>query len=162
MLRPEGRGWFYSYLAKHAEGYTPPALRRKTLVHGHGHHKSIMGVAPERTLLQQMELDFGDFVPASCCGVAGAFGFEKEHYDVSIKAGEHALLPRAIARKSERFHLRGCSPEPKSYRTFILCLPRETTQSATLPAIFRRSMTRARQRASSTASTRAWPSPFAR
>jgi Fe-S oxidoreductase len=35
-----------------------------------------------------------DAVDSGCCGMAGAFGFEKEHYDVSMKAGERVLLPR--------------------------------------------------------------------
>ena len=82
------------FLASEADGYEPPRLEgRKALVHGHCHHKSIMGAGPERDLLKKMGLDFDDFVPASCCGMAGAFGFEEDHYDISIAAGEHALLP---------------------------------------------------------------------
>ena len=81
------------FLDQHAEDYEPPKLDRKAVVHGHCHHKSIMGGDSEKKLLKQMGLDFDDFVPASCCGMAGAFGFEEEHYDVSIKAGEYSLLP---------------------------------------------------------------------
>ena len=40
-----------------------------------------------------MGLDF-ELLDSGCCGMAGAFGFEKDHYDVSIKAGERVLLPR--------------------------------------------------------------------
>ena len=80
------------FLAEELDGYEPPRLSRKALVHGHCHHKSIMGVDAERALLDKMNLDYK--VPAaSCCGMAGAFGFEAEHYDVSIQAGEHKLLP---------------------------------------------------------------------
>ncbi len=81
------------FLENEADDYEPPSLNREALVHGHCHHKSIMGADSEKSLLRQMGLDFDDFVPASCCGMAGAFGFEAEHYDVSIQAGEHKLLP---------------------------------------------------------------------
>ena len=81
------------FLTDEAEGYEPPRLEREALVHGHCHHKSIMGAGTEKQLLRDVGLKFDDFVPASCCGMAGAFGFEEEHYDVSIASGEHALLP---------------------------------------------------------------------
>ena len=47
----------------------------------------------ETALLKKMGLDF-ELLDSGCCGMAGAFGFEKDHYDVSIKAGERVLLPR--------------------------------------------------------------------
>ena len=81
------------FLTDEADDYEPPRLEQEALVHGHCHHKSIMGADPEKQLLEEVGLDFDDYVPASCCGMAGAFGFEEEHYDVSIQAGEHALLP---------------------------------------------------------------------
>ena len=50
-------------------------------------------------MLEKMGLDL-DLPDAGCCGMAGAFGFEKAHYDVSIACGERVLLPavRAAAR----------------------------------------------------------------
>ncbi len=77
-----------------------PKLPRKAIVHGHCHHKAIMGMNDEAVLLRRLGLDFQ--VPDSgCCGMAGAFGFERgEHYDVSIKVGERVLLP-AVRNASE-------------------------------------------------------------
>ena len=89
------------FLENEADDYKPPSLNRTALVHGHCHHKSIMGADSEKDLLRQMGLDFDDFVPASCCGMAGAFGFEAEHYDVSIQAGEHKLLPEVREAASD-------------------------------------------------------------
>ncbi len=89
------------FLDGEAEGYEPPRLPRKALAHGHCHHKSIMGMGGEYEVLKAMELEFDNFVPSSCCGMAGAFGFEKEHYDVSIKAGEFALLPAVREASAE-------------------------------------------------------------
>ncbi len=72
--------------------YQPPQLKRKALVHGHCHHKAIMKMTDENALLSKLGLDF-QVLDSGCCGMAGSFGFEKDHYDVSIKVGERVLLP---------------------------------------------------------------------
>jgi len=71
----------------------PPRLRRRALVHGHCHHKSILDFDAETKLLSRYGLDL-DVLDSGCCGMAGSFGFEKgDRYDVSIAAGERVLLP---------------------------------------------------------------------
>jgi Fe-S oxidoreductase len=81
------------FLNKKVEGYQPPQLARKALVHGHCHHKSVMGMDDEKALLKKMGIDFETPEPG-CCGMAGSFGFEAgRHYDVSIACGEQRLLP---------------------------------------------------------------------
>ncbi len=80
------------FLKKHAEGYRPPRLERKAIVHGHCHHKSVMGLEDEEELLRDLGLEV-EQPEATCCGMAGSFGFEASHYDVSMKLGERALLP---------------------------------------------------------------------
>src|SRR6185312_10054034 len=80
------------FLVKKVDGYQPPRLEGTALVHGHCHHKALMGMDDEQELLSRMGLTLN--VPDSgCCGMAGAFGFEQEHYDISIKVGERVLLP---------------------------------------------------------------------
>ncbi|MGH2344646.1 MAG: (Fe-S)-binding protein, partial [Chloroflexota bacterium] len=80
------------FLVKKVEGYQPPRLEGKALLHGHCHHKAIMGLGDEERILAQMGLTLT--VPDSgCCGMAGAFGFEKDHHEISIKVGERVLLP---------------------------------------------------------------------
>ncbi|HYZ15844.1 MAG TPA: FAD-binding and (Fe-S)-binding domain-containing protein [Candidatus Acidoferrum sp.] len=75
------------------EDWTPPRLERKATVHGHCHQKSLLGMQPERTLLERMGVD-ATWLDDGCCGMAGAFGFEAgEHYDVSVKCGELGYLP---------------------------------------------------------------------
>ncbi|MGN6400622.1 MAG: (Fe-S)-binding protein, partial [Flavisolibacter sp.] len=82
------------FLQKKAPDFKIPELQKKAIVHGHCHHKSIMKMDCEKTLLKKIGLDF-EVLPTSCCGMAGYFGYEKgEHYDVSIKAGEQLLLPK--------------------------------------------------------------------
>jgi FAD/FMN-containing dehydrogenase/Fe-S oxidoreductase len=73
-------------------GYGPPRLERKALVHGHCHQKAIMGLGAEQELYEKLGLDF-EVLDSGCCGLAGSFGFEREHYDVSMSVGERRLLP---------------------------------------------------------------------
>jgi Fe-S oxidoreductase len=80
------------FLVHHADGYEPPTLNRAAVVHGHCHHKSVLGFGDEETLLNKMGLDYHT-LDSGCCGMAGAFGFEREHYDVSVACGERVLLP---------------------------------------------------------------------
>jgi Fe-S oxidoreductase len=76
--------------------FAPPKLRRKAVVHGHCHHKAVMHMDAEVSLLRKLELDY-DLLDSGCCGMAGSFGFEKDKYDVSVKCGERVLLPAVRA-----------------------------------------------------------------
>lgn len=80
------------FLDKRLPHYQPPQLGRKALVHGHCHHRAVMKMDAEEKVLQKLGLDF-NLLDSGCCGMAGGFGFEKEHYDISIQVGERVLLP---------------------------------------------------------------------
>jgi len=71
-----------------------PQLHRKALLHGHCHHKSIMKMSAEESLLHRIGIDFHSPAPG-CCGMAGSFGFErdKDKYEISQAIGELELLP---------------------------------------------------------------------
>ncbi|HEX6639902.1 MAG TPA: FAD-linked oxidase C-terminal domain-containing protein [Thermoanaerobaculia bacterium] len=69
-----------------------PALHRKALVQAHCHHKAVMRFDAEEALLRGIGLEL-THPDSGCCGMAGAFGFEKKHYDLSMKVGERVLLP---------------------------------------------------------------------
>ncbi len=71
----------------------PPRLARKALVHGHCHHHAVIGMQAERKMLERLGLDF-ELLDAGCCGLAGSFGFNAKHYDVSMRIAEHQLLPK--------------------------------------------------------------------
>jgi len=73
-----------------------PQLGGEALVHGHCHQKSVFGMAAEMALLQRLGIR-ARTVESGCCGMAGAFGFNPRHYDVSVKAGEAKLLPAVRA-----------------------------------------------------------------
>ncbi len=69
-----------------------PKLSRKAIVHGHCHQHAVIGMSAEEKLLKRLGLEF-EILDSGCCGMAGSFGFETEHYDVSVKCGERVLLP---------------------------------------------------------------------
>ncbi len=69
-----------------------PQLSRKALLHGHCHHKSIMKMTAEESLLRRLGIDFQSPAPG-CCGMAGSFGFEREKHEISQAIGELELLP---------------------------------------------------------------------
>lgn len=80
------------FLQRVVPNFWPPRLRRRAIVHIHCHQKAIMGTRDDAAILAKLGLDFG-ILDAGCCGMAGAFGFQREHYDVSMKVGERALFP---------------------------------------------------------------------
>jgi FAD/FMN-containing dehydrogenase/Fe-S oxidoreductase len=84
---------FAEFLAREADGWEPPQLQRKAVLHGHCHHKATGGTAPEKELLERMGVEVEE-LDAGCCGMAGGWGYERGHYDVSIACGERVLLPK--------------------------------------------------------------------
>jgi FAD/FMN-containing dehydrogenase/Fe-S oxidoreductase len=71
----------------------PPLLERKAFVWGHCHHKATGGIDPEVELLKKMGVEV-ETLKAGCCGLAGSWGFEAGHHDISMAVGEQGLLPR--------------------------------------------------------------------
>jgi FAD/FMN-containing dehydrogenase/Fe-S oxidoreductase len=81
------------FLDMKAPDFKVPALKKKAIVHGHCHQRSIMKMNHENSVMKKAGLDY-KILPTTCCGMAGYFGYEKgAHYDVSIKTGELTLLP---------------------------------------------------------------------
>jgi Fe-S oxidoreductase len=70
----------------------PIHQRRKVLLHGHCHQRALVGTAPTIAILRTAGFDVTE-VDSGCCGMAGSFGFEKEHYDLSITIGNRRLAP---------------------------------------------------------------------
>jgi FAD/FMN-containing dehydrogenase/Fe-S oxidoreductase len=80
------------FLEIHSPHLPLPRLRRKAILHGHCHHKSLMKMTAEEAVLRRLGVDFQSPAPG-CCGMAGSFGFEPKSYDMSIAIGELELLP---------------------------------------------------------------------
>lgn len=74
------------------EGYHPPRLSRRALVHLHCHQYASLHADADRIMLQRMGVDHR-VLDAGCCGMAGSFGFDAEKYAISLRIGEQQLLP---------------------------------------------------------------------
>jgi FAD/FMN-containing dehydrogenase/Fe-S oxidoreductase len=80
-------------LHDHTPGWEPPNIDRQALVQTHCHQHAIMGNEPDRAVMKAAGLDV-EVLDSGCCGLAGNFGFEDGHYDVSMACAERVLLPR--------------------------------------------------------------------
>ena len=67
--------------------------RKKIKLHGHCHQKALSSVNPTQQILSLPANYEVEVIPSGCCGMAGSFGYEAEHYDVSMKIGELVLFP---------------------------------------------------------------------
>ena len=76
-------------------------VRADIWLHGHCHQKSLVGIGPTADLLRLIPGATVHVIPSGCCGMAGSFGYEKEHYAASMAIGEMVLFPavrKAMAR----------------------------------------------------------------
>jgi FAD/FMN-containing dehydrogenase/Fe-S oxidoreductase len=73
---------------------------RKALLHGHCHQKALIGTAPTVAMLKAAGWTVSE-VDSGCCGMAGSFGFEKEHYDLSLTIGNRRLAPAVKASAAD-------------------------------------------------------------
>lgn len=86
-----------------AKGRISLGLRGKSkqfLFHGHCHQKALVGSAATLSLLRQAGAEVKE-ADSGCCGMAGSFGYEAEHYEISQAIGERALLPAVRALPPE-------------------------------------------------------------
>jgi len=80
-------------LEKYAPTFSPPKLERSALVQGHCHHKAIMRLKADQAQMNKLGLRY-ELLESGCCGMAGAFGYEEDKYEISQACGERVLLPR--------------------------------------------------------------------
>ncbi|GAA0642478.1 FAD-binding and (Fe-S)-binding domain-containing protein [Kutzneria viridogrisea] len=83
-------------LAPTVDDWPAPSLPRKALMQPHCHQYAELGVDADRTVLAAAGVD-AQVLDAGCCGLAGNFGFERGHYEVSVGAAELALAPAVRA-----------------------------------------------------------------
>ncbi|MFD1141635.1 FAD-binding and (Fe-S)-binding domain-containing protein [Larkinella insperata] len=67
--------------------------KRLIKLHGHCHQKALTSLVPTKRMLSLPENYEVHLIPSGCCGMAGSFGYEKEHYEVSMQVGELVLFP---------------------------------------------------------------------
>ncbi len=79
-------------LDQQAPDWDAPDVGRSAIVQGHCHHKAVMKMDADGRLFDRSGID-ADVLDSGCCGLAGNFGFERGHHDISIACGERVLLP---------------------------------------------------------------------
>ncbi|KXK63929.1 dimethylmenaquinone methyltransferase [Micromonospora rosaria] len=79
-------------LHDHSPGWQPPHLDAHALIQTHCHHHAILGTAADQAVLAAAGVD-AEFLDSGCCGLAGNFGFEQGHHEVSEACAERVLLP---------------------------------------------------------------------
>ncbi|MCB0658347.1 MAG: FAD-binding oxidoreductase [Saprospiraceae bacterium] len=80
----------------HAGEISPEQFDREVrhlVVHGHCHQKALVGIEPTVEALSIAKGNHIELIPSGCCGMAGSFGYEPEHYPVSMAVGEMVLFP---------------------------------------------------------------------
>ncbi|NEB74035.1 (Fe-S)-binding protein, partial [Streptomyces sp. SID14478] len=82
---------FAEALERYAPDWAPPRLDRPVVGQTHCHQHAVLGDAADRRLRERAGL--GGELSGGCCGLAGNFGFEKGHYEVSAACAEESLLP---------------------------------------------------------------------
>ncbi|WP_149277186.1 FAD-binding and (Fe-S)-binding domain-containing protein [Pareuzebyella sediminis] len=75
-------------------------------IHGHCHQKALYGTNNMKSLLKNSKKDVVE-IPSGCCGMAGSFGYEKEHYDLSEKIGAEILFP-AVEKLQKNYEIVAC------------------------------------------------------
>jgi len=84
---------------EHPESVKVEISGREIVVHTHCHQKSLWGSGTTMGVFEKMGVD-ARLIDAGCCGMAGAFGFMEEKYDLSMKIGEQRLMP-AVRERSD-------------------------------------------------------------
>ena len=75
--------------------------KRLVKLHGHCHQKALSSLTPTKKLLSLPQNYTVHLIPSGCCGMAGSFGYEAEHYDVSMQIGELVLFPAVREQPAE-------------------------------------------------------------
>lgn len=81
------------FLGEHAPRWRPPRVEASAITQVHCHQHAVIGFDAERDLMERAGMD-SEVLDSGCCGLAGNFGFEDGHYEVSNAIGERVLLPR--------------------------------------------------------------------
>jgi Fe-S oxidoreductase len=87
-------------LTLHSPGYTPPTVGGHALAQVHCHQHAVLGWDADAELLRKAGVD-AEHLDSGCCGLAGNFGFERGHSEVSEACAERVLLPRLREAKPD-------------------------------------------------------------
>ncbi len=90
------------FLLKKAPHWHWPEMKEKLIVHGHCHHRSVLNFTDEVLALKKVCPNL-EILDSGCCGMAGSFGFEDKHYELSQAIGDRMLFPAVRNSGGEAF-----------------------------------------------------------
>src|SRR5262249_30979438 len=90
-------GWLARQIGDNGLSFESPPMDGRVLFHGHCHQKALVGVSGTVNALKLVPGLDVQVLDAGCCGMAGAFGYEKEHYVISVAIANLALAPALAA-----------------------------------------------------------------
>jgi Fe-S oxidoreductase len=91
------------FLTTRSEQWTPRSEQRlRAIVHGHCHQRALSGMTADQQVLDRLGVEY-QVLDSGCCGMAGSFGFERHHYDVSQAIGERRLMPALRSSSADTF-----------------------------------------------------------
>jgi FAD/FMN-containing dehydrogenase/Fe-S oxidoreductase len=114
-----------------------PVANRRIVFHGHCHEKAVVGTADTVALLRKIPGAIVQELDAGCCGMAGSFGFESEHYELSMRIGAQRLFPALDAEDPRALVAAtgvSCRQQIQHGTGRIAHHPVELLRSAALPA----------------------------
>ncbi|MBI3306999.1 MAG: FAD-binding oxidoreductase [Candidatus Omnitrophica bacterium] len=95
---------FSEFVERYSSRLKINRLNRPALVQMHCHHRSVLGMDDERSVLSRLGLEY-QMLDSGCCGMAGAFGFDEGHYPISVKLAERKILPALQAAPANAYVL---------------------------------------------------------
>ncbi len=133
---------FEEFIARLAEeGQLPmtfTSAAKEVLLHGHCHQRALVGTEPTRKILALPENYHVREVDSSCCGMAGAFGYEKEHYAISRKMAERRLVPEMRSAGRDALIVApgtSCRHQLQHYDIERVLHPAEVLRDAMIPPV---------------------------
>jgi Fe-S oxidoreductase len=89
------------FMVREAPDFVPTEIRGGAIVQAHCHQQALAGIENEVALLSRAPGLRVEVLDAGCCGMAGAFGYDREHYEVSKAIGARGLIPAIEAAAAE-------------------------------------------------------------
>ena len=130
---------FIDKLAEHDElPITFTDTSRQILLHGHCHQRALVGTEPTRRILSLPENYEVREIDSSCCGMAGSFGYEKEHYMISRKMAERRLVPEMRSANGNTLLVApgtSCRHQLQHFDLTPILHPAEVLRNAIIPSV---------------------------
>jgi Fe-S oxidoreductase len=89
------------FLVREATDFAPPELRGSAIVQGHCHQQALSAIQHEVGVLSRAPGLRVEVLDSGCCGMAGAFGYDRDHFEVSRAIGARVLIPALEAAPPE-------------------------------------------------------------